>query len=123
MPKGITVTVAWIIKPELANEFVETLRGMFPETRLHKRFRNIRLLRSDFDPNHFMLIAEWDEAQNFHDYVQFRTGRSRRNARTGGDDCQSPSNRRLGARPARGCASVAPSTITTPHISAQLLTD
>ena len=66
MPNGITVTVAWIIKPELANEFVETLRGMFPETRLHKGFRNIRLLRSDLDPSHFMLIEE---------YVQFRTDR------------------------------------------------
>jgi quinol monooxygenase YgiN len=75
MPKGITVTVAWIIQREFANEFVETLRGMFPETRLHKGFRSIRLLRSDFDPNHFMLIEEWDEAQNFHDYVQFRTDR------------------------------------------------
>src|SRR5277367_5545593 len=41
----------------------------------YKGFRNIRLLRSDFDPNHFMLIEEWDEAQNFHDYVQFRTDR------------------------------------------------
>src|ERR1700683_3665519 len=71
MPRAITVTVAWIVKPELANAFVETLRGMFPETRLHKRFRNIRLLRSDLNPNHFMLIEEWDEAQNFHDYVQF----------------------------------------------------
>jgi quinol monooxygenase YgiN len=75
MPRAITVTVAWIIKPELANAFVEALRGMFPETSLHKGFRNIRLLRSNLDPNHFMLIEEWDEAQNFHDYVQFRTER------------------------------------------------
>jgi quinol monooxygenase YgiN len=75
MPRAITVTVAWIIKPELANAFVEALRGMFPETRLHKGFRNIRLLPSNLDPNHFMLIEEWDEAQNFHDYVQFRTER------------------------------------------------
>jgi quinol monooxygenase YgiN len=64
MPRAITVTVAWIIKPELANAFVEALRGMFPETSLHKGFRNIRLLRSNLDPNHFMLIEEWDEAQN-----------------------------------------------------------
>jgi quinol monooxygenase YgiN len=75
MPKGITVTVAWNVKPERANEFVETLRGMFPETRLHKGFRNIRLLRSDLDPNHFMLIEEWDEVQNFYDYAQFRADR------------------------------------------------
>src|ERR1700729_484131 len=70
MPRAITVTVAWIIKPELANAFVEALRGMFPETRLHKGFRNIRLLQSDVDPNHFVLIEERDEAQDFHDYVQ-----------------------------------------------------
>ena len=75
MPQAIIVTVAWVIKPELANAFVETLRGMFPETKLRKGFRNIRLRRSDLDPHHFLLIEEWDEAQNFHDYVQFRTER------------------------------------------------
>ena len=73
MSEGITVTVAWTIKPELADTFVETLRGMFPETRLHEGFRNIRLLRSDADPNQFLLIEEWDEAQNFQDYARFRT--------------------------------------------------
>jgi quinol monooxygenase YgiN len=73
MSEGVTVTVTWAIKPELADTFVETLRGMFPETRLHKGFRNIRLLRSDVDPNQFLLIEEWDEAQNFHDYAQFRS--------------------------------------------------
>ncbi|HEY1447532.1 MAG TPA: antibiotic biosynthesis monooxygenase family protein [Caulobacteraceae bacterium] len=73
MSEGVVVTVAWVIKPEVADRFVETLGGMFPKTRLHKGFRNIRLLRSDADPNQFALIEEWDEAQNFRDYIQFRT--------------------------------------------------
>ena len=73
MSEGVTVTVAWAIKPELADTFVEALRGMFPTTRLREGFRNIRLLRSDADPNQFLLIEEWDEAQNFRDYAQFRT--------------------------------------------------
>ena len=73
MSEGVTVTVAWAIKPELADTFVEALRGMFPETRLHAGFRNIRLLRSDVDANQFLLIEEWDDAQNFHDYARFRT--------------------------------------------------
>ena len=72
MSKGVTVTVTWAIKPELADTFVETLRGFFPETRLHEGFRNIRLLRGDVDSNQFVLIEEWDEAQNFQDYAQFR---------------------------------------------------
>ena len=70
---GVTVTVAFAIKPELAEGFVDALRGMFPETRLHAGFRNIRLLRSEADPSQFLLIEEWDEAQNFRDYAQFRT--------------------------------------------------
>ena len=74
MSEGVTVTVAWAIKPEFADKFVEALRGMFPETRLHPGFRDIRLLRSEGDPNQFLLIEEWDEAQNFHDYAQFRIG-------------------------------------------------
>jgi quinol monooxygenase YgiN len=74
MSERVVVTVAWVIKPELADKFVEALGGMFPETRLHKGFRNIRLLKSDADPGQFLLIEEWDEAQDFHDYIQFRTG-------------------------------------------------
>ncbi len=73
MSEGVTVTVTWAIKPEFADTFVETLRGMFPVTRLRKGFRNIRLLRSDADPDQFLLIEEWDEAENFQDYAQFRT--------------------------------------------------
>jgi quinol monooxygenase YgiN len=73
MSEGVTVTVAWTIKPELADTFVEALRGMFPQTRLREGFRNIRLLRNDLDPSQFLLIEEWDEAQNFQDYAQFRT--------------------------------------------------
>jgi quinol monooxygenase YgiN len=74
MSEGVTVTVAWAIKPERSEAFVEALRGMFPQTRLHEGFRNIRLLRSDLDPNQFLLIEEWDEARNFQDYAEFRTG-------------------------------------------------
>jgi quinol monooxygenase YgiN len=73
MSEGVTVTVAWTIKPQLADTFVEALRGMFPVTRLRKGFRNIRLLRSEVDPNQFLLIEEWDEAQDFQDYGQFRS--------------------------------------------------
>ena len=73
MSDGVTVTVAWTIKPEFADAFVESLRGMFPVTRQHQGFRGIQLLQSDIDPNQFLLIEEWDEAKNFHDYAQFRT--------------------------------------------------
>jgi quinol monooxygenase YgiN len=74
MSEGVTVTVTWAVNPEFADAFVEALRGMFPVTRLHKGFRNIRLLRSEVDPTQFLLIEEWDEAQNFQDYGQFRAG-------------------------------------------------
>ena len=73
MSKGVLATVTWKIKPELADKCVEALRGMFPTTRLKKGFRNIRLLRSEVDPFEFMLVQEWDEVQNHHDYMQFRT--------------------------------------------------
>jgi quinol monooxygenase YgiN len=72
---GVTVTVNWIIKPELVDTFIATLEKMFHQTRLQEGFRNIRLLRSDAALNHFILIEEWDAAQNFQDYVAWRTGR------------------------------------------------
>ena len=72
MSKGVVVTVTWAVKPELTDTMVETLRAMFAQTRLRKGFRNIRLLRSDLDPNQLVLIEEWDEAQDFHAYARFR---------------------------------------------------
>jgi heme-degrading monooxygenase HmoA len=72
MSEGVTVTVTWAIKPELADTFVESVRGMFPLTRLRKGFRNIRLLKSETDPNQFVLIEEWDQVQDFQDYARFR---------------------------------------------------
>jgi quinol monooxygenase YgiN len=74
MSEGVTVTVAWAIKPECADAFVEALRGMFPVTRTHRGFRDIRLLRSDVAPNQFLLVEAWDEARNFRDYAAFPTG-------------------------------------------------
>ena len=73
MSEGVTVTVAFAVRPKLVDRFVDTLRGMFPVTRLRAGFRNIRLLKSAVDPSQFVLIEEWDEAQNFYDYAQFRT--------------------------------------------------
>jgi len=73
MSEGVTVTVAWTIKAEFADAFVEALRGMFPVTRLRDGFRNIRLIKSEVEPNQFLLIEEWDAVLNFQDYAQFRT--------------------------------------------------
>ena len=70
---GVIVTASWAVKPDRVDETVEMIRRMFLGTRLRKGFRNIRLHRSDIDPNTVVLIEEWDEAQNFHDYIQFRT--------------------------------------------------
>lgn len=75
MANGVIITVDWVIKPESVDQFIATLETMFRQTRLREGFRNIRLLRSDADPNQFILIEEWDAAQNFHDYVAWRTSR------------------------------------------------
>jgi quinol monooxygenase YgiN len=73
MSDGVLVTVTWKIKPELAEACVEMLRGMFPTTRLKKGFRNIRLLRSELDPNDLILVQEWDAVADHQAYMQFRT--------------------------------------------------
>jgi quinol monooxygenase YgiN len=73
MSKGVLATVTLKIKPELAEECIDALRGMFPTTRLKKGFRTIKLLRSEIDPNEFIMVQEWDEVQNHQDYMRFRT--------------------------------------------------
>jgi heme-degrading monooxygenase HmoA len=72
MSEGVIVTVAFAIKPELADMFVEALAGMFPVTRTYKGFRNIRLLKSEVEPDQFTLIEEWDKVEDFYAYAQFR---------------------------------------------------
>lgn len=72
MSKGVLATVTWKIKPELVDTCVETLREMFPITRLKKGFRNIRLLRSEVEPDEFILVQEWDEVEDHQNYMQFR---------------------------------------------------
>ena len=73
MSNGVLATVTWNIKPELVETCVEALRGMFSTTRMKKGFRSIRLLRSEVDPNEFILVQEWDEVQDHIDYMKFRT--------------------------------------------------
>ena len=51
---GVTVTVAFAIKPELAEGFVDALRGMFPETPAARgAFGTSVFLRSEADPSQF----------------------------------------------------------------------
>ena len=74
MSQGVTVVVNWIVKPGLADAFVETLTGLFPETRRCRGFRSIRLLASAAASDQFVLIQERDDAQSFQGYAQFRAG-------------------------------------------------
>ena len=69
---SVLCTVIWVIKPERAEEFVETLGGMFSETRTHDGFINIRLLKSDTVANEFILLQEWETTQHHQAYVAFR---------------------------------------------------
>jgi quinol monooxygenase YgiN len=73
---GVTILIAWSIKPERADAFVEALVAMFPVTRTHPGFRSIQLIpghaKQTGEPRDFLLIEEWDEAQNFEDYGKFR---------------------------------------------------
>jgi heme-degrading monooxygenase HmoA len=73
MSDGVTVTVNWTVKADRIDETIDMLRSMFPVTRLRNGFRNIRLLRSEIDGNSIILLEEWNTAQDFHDYIQFRT--------------------------------------------------
>lgn len=73
MSNGVLATVTWTIKPELIATCIESLRGMFPETRLKKGFRSIRLLRSASVLNDFILMQEWDDVADHQSYMQFRS--------------------------------------------------
>ena len=70
---GVVATVIWKAKQEHTDTCIETLRNMFPVTRTHKGFRNIRLLRSAHDPNELVLIQEWDSVEDHGSYMKFRT--------------------------------------------------
>lgn len=69
---SVLCTAIWVIKPDRAREFVETLGGMFAETRTHEGFVNMRLLQSDNAENEFILLQEWQTTQHHQAYVGFR---------------------------------------------------
>ena len=69
---SVLCTVIWDIKPERKDAFVQTIGGMFPETRRHDGFISIRLLQSGTAENEFILVQEWRARQDHEAYVQFR---------------------------------------------------
>ena len=71
---SVLCTVLWDIKPECVDEFVQTLKSMFPETKTHDGFINIRLLKSDTAENEFILLQEWETTKHHQAYVSFRAG-------------------------------------------------
>lgn len=72
MSEGVIVTVELNAKPQRLDELVEMLGAMFSVTRLRKGFRKIRLVRSAIESNKILLLEEWEAAQDFHDYIEFR---------------------------------------------------
>jgi quinol monooxygenase YgiN len=72
MSDGVIGTVTWSLRPELTDACVEALSGMFAVTRTHAGFRNIRLLRSEIEPDTLILIQEWDSVQDHLNYMRFR---------------------------------------------------
>jgi quinol monooxygenase YgiN len=70
---AVTVTVVFDIKDGSKDQFVTIVQKMFVSLPEHKGFRNNRLLQSPGDRNRFLMIEDWDTAQDFYDYVEFRT--------------------------------------------------
>lgn len=72
MSEGVIVTVKLSVKPDRLEELVNMLGAMFPVTRLRKGFRDIQLLKSGIESNVVLLLEEWDTAQDFQTYIEFR---------------------------------------------------
>lgn len=72
MSEGVIVTVKLSVKPDRLEELVNMLGAMFPVTRLRKGFRDIQLLKSGIESNVVLLLEEWDTAQDFQAYIEFR---------------------------------------------------
>jgi heme-degrading monooxygenase HmoA len=69
---SVLCTAFWNIKPDCVDEFVQTLGAMFPETKTHDGFINIRLLKSDTAENEFILLQEWETTKHHQAYASFR---------------------------------------------------
>jgi quinol monooxygenase YgiN len=75
MNHGILVTMILSLKPETAAPFLVSLEAGFADTKLRKGFRSIRVDRHQQDPNKVILREEWDSAQDYGDYIAWRTER------------------------------------------------
>ena len=75
MSDGVFVTLTFSFKPGAIDQFVEIMPAMFKDTMARKGFREIKALRNQDDPDRIIFIEEWDSAQDYRDYVAWRTGR------------------------------------------------
>lgn len=75
MSDGVLVTMVLTIKPEATAAFIPNLQAMFADTKLRKGFRNIKVERHQMDANKLLVVEEWDTAQDYQDYIAWRTER------------------------------------------------
>jgi len=72
---AVTVTLRMTVKDELADEFVAGLPTLMRETSSLPGARSVRALRDTGSENAILFVEEWDSADAFRAYIEWRTNR------------------------------------------------
>jgi quinol monooxygenase YgiN len=72
---SVVVTVIFTLKAEAVEPFAAALKAMFLDTKKKKGFRSIRLDRNSSEPDKLLLLEEWDSAEDYQVYIDWRTER------------------------------------------------
>lgn len=75
MGEGVTVTVDYLFKPGLADEFCKVLPRVLPDTARSAGFRDFRAVRHGSEPDRVLLLQTWDDETSYREYIEWRTQR------------------------------------------------
>jgi heme-degrading monooxygenase HmoA len=60
--------------PGRADDLIETLRGVLPDTLVHGGCEEIRIWRDQDDPNGVVSLTRWATREDYESYLEWREG-------------------------------------------------
>jgi quinol monooxygenase YgiN len=69
----VTVTLDVLIQPAKLDEFLATLKELLPATRAYDGCQSLQTYADQDDPNHIVLIEQWESRAKQERYIAWRT--------------------------------------------------
>ncbi len=71
----VDITFRFKLKSEIADQYCSDLPPILVDTAAREGFESIRVVRSNDDPSHILMIERWRTLEDYENYIAWRTGR------------------------------------------------